>query len=275
MSQKTFSGAVVKSGILHIVVVVLLMLSFDFSSTPEMPMTVSQPVINATVVDKAVIEQKFKKIEDNKKAEAQRKRSEELAKQQREKERKQKIEDDRRAQEKAKQARIKKEQDKKKAAELEKERQRKEQEERKKREEIARQKQEQERKEAERKKQLAKEQAEQQRMMEEQLQAEMASRQRARSSQVLSEVQKYKALIYNTIQRNLIVDDSMNGKKCRLNIRLASNGFVTNVSVLGGDGIVCDAARRAVLKSETLPVSSDPDIYQQLRDINLTVEPEL
>lgn len=277
MSQ-TIGSAVAKSGLLHVVAVVLLLLSVDFSSEPEKPMAINAPVIKATVVDKAVVEEKFKKIEDNKKAEQQRKRNEELAKQQREKQRKQRIEEQKRAEEKAKQARIKKQQDKKRAAELEKQRQQKELEERKKQEEIAKQKrekQERERKEAERKKQVAKEQAEQQRLMEEQLQAEMAVRQKARSAQVLTEVQKYKSLIYSAIQRNLIVDDSMNGKKCRLNIRLASNGFVTNVKVLGGDNFVCEAARRAVLKSETLPVSSDPDIYEQLRDINLTVEPEL
>ena len=91
----------------------------------------------------------------------------------------------------------------------------------------------------------------------------------------MTEVQKYQALIKQTIQRNLIVDDAMKGKSCRLNIRLASNGLVTQVKELGGNTILCRAAKAAVFKSDTLPVSKEADVYQQLREINLTVEPEL
>jgi colicin import membrane protein len=91
---------------------------------------------------------------------------------------------------------------------------------------------------------------------------------------VLSEVDKYKALINDAIYRNLIVDQSMRGKECRLNIRLASNGLVTKVTILSGDSNVCRAAQTAVLRSDTLPVSREPDVYQQLKDINITVRPE-
>ena len=130
-------------------------------------------------------------------------------------------------------------------------------------------------KEAERKRQEAKDKAAQEKLLDEQLQAEQAARQQRRNKQVLSEVQKYQALIKQTIQRNLIVDDAMKGKSCRLNIRLASNGLVTQVTELGGNTILCRAAKAAVFKSDTLPVSKEADVYQQLREINLTVEPEL
>ncbi len=36
---------------------------------------------------------------------------------------------------------------------------------------------------------------------------------------------------------------------------------------------VADAAIRAVNRAGTLPVSPDPDVYNQLKDITLTVEP--
>jgi colicin import membrane protein len=70
------------------------------------------------------------------------------------------------------------------------------------------------------------------------------------------------------------VDETMKGKSCRLNIKLAFSGLVTRVKVLSGESKICQAAERAVLKAETLPVSKEQDVYQQLRDINLTVEPE-
>ena len=70
------------------------------------------------------------------------------------------------------------------------------------------------------------------------------------------------------------MDESFKGKSCKLNIRLAFNGLVTKVNTLSGDKLLCQAAQRAVLKAETLPVSKDADIYNELKDINLTVEPE-
>jgi len=49
---------------------------------------------------------------------------------------------------------------------------------------------------------------------------------------------------------------------------------VLKVKVLSGDAYTCSAAERAVLKATTLPVSKEPDVNQQLKDINLTVKPE-
>jgi colicin import membrane protein len=65
----------------------------------------------------------------------------------------------------------------------------------------------------------------------------------------------------------------MKGKSCKLNIKLAFSGLVTRVTKLQGEPNICQAAERAILKAETLPVSKEQDVYQQLRDINLTVEP--
>ena len=111
--------------------------------------------------------------------------------------------------------------------------------------------------------------------MQEQLAKEAQARAAARARQAATEVQRYTALIRDAIQRNLLVDEGMRGKSCRINIRLASNGFVTKVGVLSGDKAVCDATVRAVNRAGTLPVSADPDVYNQLKDINLTVSPEL
>ncbi|WP_440053464.1 cell envelope integrity protein TolA [Pseudoalteromonas sp. T1lg65] len=121
----------------------------------------------------------------------------------------------------------------------------------------------------------ARQKALEEQMLREQLAKEQAARAKIRHQQVLSEVDKYKALIMQRIQSNLLIDESMKGKQCRLNIRLAFNGLVTNVESLGGDRLVCEAAIRAVKMTDTLPVSKDKDVFEQLKNINLTIKPNL
>lgn len=281
-----------KSVALHLVLLVLLAVSVNFHTpmpTPDLPQV---NVVQAVAIDKAVIDAQAKRIQDKKDAEKraerqrladiERKAKEAEKKRQQEKERarqveldkKRKAEEKRKADAAAAEAKRKAEQ-KKRAEKAEAERKRKEQE-RLKAEKAAKEKREREKKaEDERKRREAQERAEMERQMQEQLQAEQAAQQRRRSQQVLTELQKYTALIKQAIQRNLIVDQSMKGKSCRLNIRLASNGLVTQVRILNGDAILCRAAQTAVYKAETLPVSPEPDVYEKLRDINLTVEPNL
>jgi colicin import membrane protein len=285
--------------VLHIAVVAALVISGNFSMpklTPEL--SSPEPIIEAKAIDESELQKQVQKVKDQQAATRKREenRVKELERRAKEAERKRKQQesevsklkeqtkrqelDKKKAEQAAVAAREKQKQEKAKAKQLEDTRKRKEAE-RKKAEEQAkrakekREKEEKALKEAQRKRQEAKEQAEQEKLLEEQLQAEQAARQVRRNKQVLTEVQKYQALIKQTIQRNLIVDDAMKGKSCRLNIRLASNGLVTQVKELGGDTILCRAAKAAVFKSDTLPVSKEADVYQQLREINLTVEPEL
>ncbi|WP_334062877.1 cell envelope integrity protein TolA [Alteromonas genovensis] len=118
----------------------------------------------------------------------------------------------------------------------------------------------------------AAEQAEMERIMQEQLAQERAAQQQRRQKQVLTEVERYTALIQQTIKRNLYSDDSFDGKVCRLNIRLATTGFVTSIRVLDGNDALCRAAESAVRRADKLPVSDAPDVYEQLKDITLKVE---
>jgi len=46
------------------------------------------------------------------------------------------------------------------------------------------------------------------------------------------------------------------------------------VKSLGGDKLVCEAALRAVRMADTLPVSKDKDVFEQLKNINITIAPE-
>lgn len=104
---------------------------------------------------------------------------------------------------------------------------------------------------------------------------EMASRRQARRQQMMTEVGRFQALIAQAIQRNFLIDEAtMKGKSCKLTISLAPSGFVTNVVIGKGDRAVCDAAKNAVYKAGTLPVSKDPEVFKEMRTISLTVAPD-
>lgn len=129
--------------------------------------------------------------------------------------------------------------------------------------------------ERKRKEQEDLERAAQQKLLAQQMAEDMANRQQARRQQMMTEIGRFTALITQTIKRNLITDRStMEGKSCKLTISLAPSGFVTNVVTGQGDRRVCEAAKTAVYKAGTLPVSKDPEIFREMRTISLTVAPD-
>lgn len=250
-------ASLVKSALLHLTIVIALLVSFDFRAAPKQ-LAVSEAgnqveIIDAKFIDSNVLaEQKRAKQQAEAQARAeqlQRKRAEEK----KAAERRQRIEREKR----------------KKAAERERKRKETEAQQAKERQrqaEIKRQQEEAKRLEQERAaQQKAREVAEQKRQ-------EEAAKAQAQAKRVLSETDKYIGLIKQTIQRNLIFEEGSSKKECRLNIRLSQTGLVFDVKILRGDPALCRAARTAVLKPDSLPVSSDPLVYAKLRDFNLTVE---
>ena len=261
------STAIWKSAGLHVLLGGMLFVSMDFHTPVLAPDVPSVVPIQAVVVDAQEVEEIFQKIEQDKREVEQeklRKREEQQRKaQQAEEARKKKA-----AKAKAEKERKRKEAERKKREQEEKARKEKER-----KEKLRKEK---ERKENERKERERQERLEQERMMREQLEAERAAAQSARrSKQVLTEVQKYTGLIKSKIIQNWIIDDTMRGKSCRLNIQLASNGLILKVDELGGDPTVCRTSRAAVLKAETLPVSKDPEVFKEFRNFNLTMSPEV
>lgn len=293
---------IVKSFGLHIFFGVVVVLSFSFSAPESKPEKVPEvSAIDAVVIDAAALEQQVTRIktEQAQKKAAEEKRVQDLErranqakreldklnKQQKDSQKaaedaKRKANQEKAKAEQAKKERLQREKEAKKAAadalaakkKKEAEQKALKEAEQKRQEELARQ--ERERKEKERREAEAKEKALQEKMMQEQLAQEQARRRQARQKVVVTEVQKFTALITAKIQQNLILDESMKGKSCRLNIRLAFSGLVTKVTILSGDQFMCQAAQRAVLRAETLPVSKEPDVFEELRSINLTVEPK-
>ncbi len=303
--KQTYIWALTFSIVLHLLLGLGLFLG-NFSAKPLVTSVVKAPPIQAVVVDQNKVAQKVKKIKAQQAAAkaAEKKRLRQVedriakAKRKRKKEeaRIKDLERQRRAKEQEKKkADIAAKKSKAKAAAAEKSRQKKVAE-RKKAEQAlaatkakrlkaekaaklaAEKKATQQRKKAaeqRRKEQEARERAEQERLLAQQMEAEMATRQRARKQQMMSEISRYTALITQTIQRHFITDRStMEGKSCKLTISLTASGFVTNVVIGKGERIVCQAAQKAIYKAGTLPVSKDPEVFKEMKQISVTVSPE-
>ena len=299
-----FFKAVWLSIALHVLLLVGL-LAGDFSSEPKpqpTPTNQSAGPIKAVVVDKAKFEQAVNKIKrqktqardaEKKRLEAVEKRASDAKKRRvKEQARIKKLEKQRKLKEqekikadkaaksskakaaKAEKVRKQKEQEKQvaeKAAAAARSKRLKEEAEAKKAEDLRL------KKIAERKRQeiAAKEQAIQDAMLAEQMADEMATRNQARHKQVMSETQRYSALITQSINQRMIKDRStMAGKSCKLDITLAPSGFVIAVKVGQGDKVVCNAAKIAVGKAGNLPVSKDPEVFKEMRKLSVTVIPE-
>lgn len=300
---------IISAGI-HIGFVVILALGISFEDKPKQMQTAaaSAPAVQAVVIDQQKVNDRVEQLKKQKlnlakqekarQAELERKALEARREREREQqkiktleaERKQKEQETQQANDAAKAAQAKQRLEKERADKAEEVRKQKEQEqkaseeaakqaaEKRKQEEAAAKKAQEERKrkeDAERKRKAeAEAKARQEREMAEAMAAEQDSLSKTRNKQVLSEVEKYKAMISATIQRYLVVDESMRGKSCRVFIRLAPDGFVTSSQTLDGDQVVCRAANASINKAGRLPVSPEPAVYQQLKEINLTVLPE-
>jgi|MDSY01.2.fsa_nt_gb colicin import membrane protein len=301
--KASFNKALLFSVALHGLLLLGLLLG-DFSSLPK-PSPTSKQVVNpikAVVVDKVRYEQAIKKIKQQKTAQqnaekkriktAEKRAVEAKKRRTREEARIKKLEAQRKEKEQEKIIADKAAQSAKtKAAQAEKVRKQKEQEKQVAEEAAAmarskRLKAEAATKEAEairlekiaeqKRKEIAKkEQAIQDAMLAEQMATEMASRNQARQQQVMSEIDRYSALITQSINQRMIKDKStMLDKSCRLTITLVPSGFVIDVEVNNGDKVVCDAATIAIKKAGTLPVSKDPEVFKAMRTIAVNVIPQ-
>jgi len=284
---------------LHIVLAAVLILGDFFSHPPKPTPTATQmKPIQAVVIDRSIIEaqnnklkkqksdkaKRLKELEEQARAAKRRRAKEEKKIKDLEKQRKKKLRDKKAAENAAKKATAKanaaeklrkqKEQEKKiadKAVADAKAKRLKEEEAAKKAETLRKKKAA----EKKRKAKDAKRRAEQDDLLAKQMEEEMASRQQARSQQVMTEIGRYTALITRVIQSNLLTDKAtMENKSCKLTITLLPSGSVINVVSGNGDRIVCDAARNAVNKAGKLPVSKDPAVFEEMRTISLTVVPE-
>lgn len=90
-------------------------------------------------------------------------------------------------------------------------------------------------------------------------------------------VDKYKALIIQSISNHWVIPSQANKSLyCELMIRLAPGGMVLDVQVTktSGDPSLDSSARAAVLKASPLPVPPDSGAFEPFRQFVLKVKPE-
>lgn len=117
----------------------------------------------------------------------------------------------------------------------------------------------------------------QQRMMQQQLQQEQKQLATARAAEMQGVLDQYKAKIIQAIQQQWIVPTSASKTlSCVLLVRLAPGGVVLNVQTVtsSGNAALDRSARVAVFKASPLPVPKDPAVFNQFRELRLTVRPE-
>ncbi len=91
------------------------------------------------------------------------------------------------------------------------------------------------------------------------------------------EVDKYKALISQAISQNWIIPGSVDKRlSAQLLIRVAPGGVVLDVQIVksSGDENLDRSARAAVFKSSPLPVPTNTDEFEPFRQFVLKVKPE-
>ena len=99
----------------------------------------------------------------------------------------------------------------------------------------------------------------------------------ASAAHVQGELDKYKALIVQSIGEHwLIPDDLRQDLSCELLIRVAPEGDVLSVEIArsSGDAVLDRSARAAVFKSSPLPVPKEAAVFEKFRELKLTVRPE-
>ena len=267
-AKYVYDSELALSVLMHALLLCGLVLSVSFSSSSSLdldmaPLTDQMPVINATFIDPAVTQAKFDQANAQKQAKAKAQAQAEARRKQRE----QKAKRDKAAAQK-KAAKAKQDAQQKQQRELERQAQAA----------IAKKKAAEQAREAAKQAEAKKQadaaalKAQQEQALADQLAEEKAQIRAKQQQQVMSETQRYSVLIKSTIQRNLITNEAFKGKKCQLNIRLGIGGVVLRVDKVAGDEALCRAAMNAVYKPSNLPVSRDPEVFAQLRDINLTVE---
>lgn len=262
---------------LHIALLGILILSFDFSAKPLLPMPrADNEIVKAVTVENEQVQQELQRIKDaeNEKLKQQQELEKKLkdlesrtarAQQQR------KAEEQRLAEAKKKQAQEKKQREleqqkltrlKQEQQELEK-KQRLEEEKKKAEAEAEQQRKEKERKRAEEEQQRkVREQALKQQLAEEQRQREA---EQSRLDQQM--LQNIAADIYRRVVNNFNISGLPPGLECELTVRTVPGGEVVNViiSKSSGNEIFDRRATAAVEKASPLPLPEDVNTFDRLK----------
>jgi len=279
--------AVIYAVAVHVVVLAVLGLSFDWGKKPAAKQGLPQTeIVHARAVDESAVERELERIDEAQRAKerAERERVEKLEqvkKEAAEAEKKRKAEEARLAKLREEQAEAKR-----KAADAEKKRKAEEKRiaEAKRKEAEAKRKEEAARKKAQaeaekkRKAEAARKKAEAERKRreeEEKLQAQLEEEQRSREAQSLF-ANEYGPRIRRKVEGNWTLSASFSpGLKCTLAVRVTTGGEVLQARVIrsSGDPIFDRAAENAVLKSSPLPMPSDSQVAARMTEFTFEFDP--
>ncbi|MBI2992872.1 MAG: cell envelope integrity protein TolA [Gammaproteobacteria bacterium] len=263
--------SLVVSILLHAVLALLLVLNIELLPHKPVPPVANVNIVRTVTVDSAKVDAELERLRD-----IERKKENELKR--REEELKSRIEELRR---KTAVAETKRKEEEKRLAEIEKkkdeEQKLREAEEmkaavlKKKQEEETQKKAEEERKQKEEQKR---------RENEEQLKNQMEVEQREQDAERLrreqGELDRYKARIKDAIRREFNTSGLPPGLSCILQIRMIPGGEVVAVRVSkpSGNPVFDRRAEVAVSKAAPLPVPENVELFEKMREINLTFAPE-
>lgn len=264
------SRAFLYAAIVHVIVVVVLITSTDFSSDPSPVVAPQVSIVKAKVIDQKSIDEEVKRLKD---AEAKKKREAEKKRRDEQKAREWKREKER---EKAKQADVKRKQEQSAAEKKKKEQQKQELAERNKKEAEEKRRLAVERKklEDEQAKAETEKAAEALRLALENEEQELANVSQARADD--AEIGRYIEAVRSRVARVFIYPDLEGGLNCTLYVRMIPGGDVVEARVIkpSGNASFDRQAENAVRKAAPLPVPSNPRLFDRMREIRFVFDPE-
>lgn len=262
---------------LHIALLGILVISFDFAARPLLPAPrPDKEIVKAVTIDNEQVQQELRRIkdEDNKKLKKQQeleKKLKDLENAAARVERQRKEEEKRLADAKKNQQAEKKQREleQQRLAQLKKEQQelenkrRLEEEDRKRKEAAEKKRMEEERKRAEEEQKRK----EQEQALKQQLAEEQRQRQAEQARQDQKMLQSITANIYRSVWVNFNKSGLPPGLKCELTVRTVPGGEVVNVTVSksSGNEIFDRRAVAAVEKASPLPLPEDAATFERLK----------
>lgn len=297
------SRYLIYSLLLHLAAAGLLIVSFNLTPAPIVPPPrPAENIVNAVTVDSEQVQKELDRLKQQeeskrraeqqrqqalkekaeaaeKKRQAEEKRLAELRQKKKEEERQRQAEQQRLAELKKKQE----EAEKKRQAEEEKQRRaeeaRKQAEEEKRKAEEARQKAEEERRrmeEEKRKAEAERKRKEAEEAMQKQLAEEQKARDAAQARQDMQVVYQYGERIKRAIRQEFNTTGLPAGLSCVFVIRMIPGGEVveSRIEKSSGNDIFDRRAEIALQKASPLPVPDNPRIFEKMREIRLTFQPQ-
>ncbi len=267
----------------HAALVGLLVIGFRWQATPLAPPS-TEKIVQAKTVNEPEVNQEIERLkkqeERQRRAEAERQRREDEAKKKAEAAKQAEAEKKRKAEEqKALDAKRKLEEDQKRKAEAEK---KSKAEPEKKRKADEQQRLADAKKAKEKKLEDEARRKENERALKEQLAAEEKARQQQRRQaeqmqQAMGEIDKYRALIKQKVERNWArPPGAEKNLECPVRVRLIQSGEVIQAKVVrsSGNPAFDRSVENAVYKASPLPLPDDKSLFSEFRELEFIFKPE-